>query len=353
MMRLAGIALLAFTMLSPQGAKADCMTPAGVAGDQFFNSTYSRMQYCDGANWINMGGGGGSGSGDDLGDHTATTALLMGANFIDFSEATGDKILWYSNTYGTGIESGTLTNWAGTNHRWRIGGTSVSTGLERMLLNTTGLTVTGTITGNGSGLTNLNASNLATGTVPAARLGTGTADGTTYLRGDGSWQTISSGLPSLTSANIWVGNGSNVATAIAMSGDATLSSSGVLTLAANSVSAAEIAADTITAADIAPNAVTSSELADDAVTIAKLAATGTPSATTFLRGDNTWATPSSGVSASTYVSCSDVGCNTSCASGWIRSGCAVSAGGGRCWPVSGEGCQQSGSGTTCTAICVQ
>lgn len=43
----------------------------------------------------------------------------------------------------------------------------------------------------GANLTNLNASNLASGTVPTARLASGTANNTTFLRGDSTWQTIS------------------------------------------------------------------------------------------------------------------------------------------------------------------
>jgi hypothetical protein len=45
----------------------------------------------------------------------------------------------------------------------------------------------GVISGNGSSITNLNASNLASGTAPAARLGTGTPSNARFLRGDGVW----------------------------------------------------------------------------------------------------------------------------------------------------------------------
>jgi hypothetical protein len=50
-----------------------------------------------------------------------------------------------------------------------------------------------TPTGSGAGLTALNAANLGSGTVPTARLGSGTASSTTYLRGDQTWATPAGG----------------------------------------------------------------------------------------------------------------------------------------------------------------
>lgn len=46
----------------------------------------------------------------------------------------------------------------------------------------------------------------------------------------------------------------------------------------------------VVTASIADDAITNVLMADDAVGVAELSATGTASATTFLRGDNTWAT---------------------------------------------------------------
>ena len=55
-------------------------------------------------------------------------------------------------------------------------------------------TITGTFSGDGSAVSAINASNISSGTVGTARLASGTANSSTYLRGDQTWSTISAGI---------------------------------------------------------------------------------------------------------------------------------------------------------------
>ena len=121
-----------------------------------------------------------------------------------------------------------------------------------------GTTVTVTtghnLAGSGSGLTALNAANIASGTLPMARL--------------------SGTLPAL--------NGSAL-TAL----NATQLTSGTMPIA-------RLGNDVIDSQHYAAGSIDNEHLADDAVGVAELSATGTASSSTFLRGDNAWAVPSGG-----------------------------------------------------------
>ena len=67
---------------------------------------------------------------------------------------------------------------------------------------TAGVVTATTFHGSGANLTNLDASDLASGTVPTARLGSGTANNTTFLRGDSTFQTVNTDLVADTSPQL-------------------------------------------------------------------------------------------------------------------------------------------------------
>lgn len=77
-------------------------------------------------------------------------------------------------------------------------------------------------------------------------------------------------LASGASAQLIVGDGSGVPTYRTLSGDATISNTGVLSLGTDSVGSAEIATDAVGSAEIAASAVGTSEIADNAVTSDKI-----------------------------------------------------------------------------------
>ena len=72
-------------------------------------------------------------------------------------------------------------------NRMANGAPTVSNGLV-----ISGVTTSTTFSGSGASLTNLNGSNIASGTVPVARIGTGTKSTSTFYRGDGTFATVTS-----------------------------------------------------------------------------------------------------------------------------------------------------------------
>lgn len=93
------------------------------------------------------------------------------------------------------------------------------------------------------------------------------------------------------------------------------------------ITTAKIADGAITSAKIADGTIATADIANSAVTVAKISATGTPSASTFLRGDGVWGAAGSSVDVQTFTS---TGTWTKPSSGTMCSVLIVGGGGGGC-----------------------
>jgi len=160
-----------------------------------------------------------------------------------------------------------------------------------MIIGPISTTLTGDVTGSGSGSiattvtkTNgvlfalsattdtTNAANILSGIVSTARLGTGTADNTTFLRGDNTWQPISVGLPVGSDQQVQFNRGGALSSYIGFTYNYTT----------NILTVPKVSGDGSLLLNLNAN-----NLVSGIVSTAHLG-TGTADATTFLRGDNTW-----------------------------------------------------------------
>jgi hypothetical protein len=104
------------------------------------------------------------------------------------NNTTGGYAIRVIGASGTGVNipngATCLVYCDGTNFINGLSGTTGNFSVAGNITATGNVSVTGTFVGNGAAISTINASNISSGTVATARLGSGTANSATFLRGD-------------------------------------------------------------------------------------------------------------------------------------------------------------------------
>lgn len=247
-----------------------------------------------------------NGSGENL---TALNASNLGSGTVALQRLgtgtpDGTKFLSGTNAWATAVTTVTVATANGVSGSIATQGTTPVITITLGAITPTSVASVGTVSGTtitastgfsgpGSTITALNASNLGSGTVPIARLGSsGTAGATTFLRGNNAWATA------LTAVSIVTANGISASIANATTTPAITLTLGAIT-PTSVASTGEVSGTTFTGDGSALTALNATNITSGQLAIARIAATGTPAITNFLSGNGTWANALTAVSVVT------------------------------------------------------
>ena len=121
-----------------------------------------------------------------------SSALTARTNILPAQGSSAGFILSTNGTDVSWVNPATVLNYAAgsTGQIQFNNGNSLAASASLTWTAATSTLAATNIAGSGAALTALNASNLSTGTVPTARLGSGTPSATTVLKGNGAWTTM-------------------------------------------------------------------------------------------------------------------------------------------------------------------